>query len=268
MLFTTKNTRQTSKKHLINLALGSLTLAISSIATATVLDVTITADNAYTFGFGDENGIAVGDLYGSVTNTTACEIFCASGPEAYQVDSGEHDYVYITAWPDNSSYQGVLANFSSGGEKLSSLSAWEVFATGDLSSSASNTFQLSSINDAIFNANNNLGAANGSIGWVDESGSIGTNGKLAVDSTNSEYVVSPQAGGLTGLFHESDHWLWYDNEATSNPFSYSSAGDAGWVVFRAELSSIEVPEPSSLALIASGLLGLFVMRRKQKFLNQ
>jgi len=65
-------------------------VAPAGVADAAMIDVTITVDNAYSFGFGDVNGIAASDLYGSVNNTSACQIFCSSGPEQYTVDSGHH----------------------------------------------------------------------------------------------------------------------------------------------------------------------------------
>lgn len=248
-------------------------VAPAGVADAAMIDVTITVDNAYSFGFGDVNGIAASDLYGSVNNTSACQIFCSSGPEQYTVDSGLHQYAYIIAWPDDATYQGALGNFSTGGTLLSSVSVWEVYATGDTTSTAGSTFNLATINGAISDANTDTGAANGSMGWVDEAGVNGNghavNGSLAIDFTNTQYgspsPISPQSGGLAGQFHVSDHWMWYDNGNTPNPFNYTAGGDAGWVVFRANLR--QVPEPTTALMLGMGLFGLGVsggQRRKER----
>jgi hypothetical protein len=218
-------------------------------------------------GFGDVNGITAGDLYGAVNNTSACQILCSSGPENYTVNSGLHNYASIIAWADNSTAQGALGNFSIGGTLLSSVSVWEVFATGDTASTAAASFNLANINGAISDANAGTGAVNGSRSWVDETGVNGSghavNGSLALDFTNTQYTPgSPQSGGLAGQFHLSDHWMWYDNQNTTNPFNHTTAGDAGWLVFRANLR--QVPEPTTALMLGIGLFGLGLSGRQQK----
>jgi len=256
------------------LALSTISVvAPAGVADAAMIDVTITVDNAYSFGFGDVNGIAASDLYGSVVNSSSCQIYCASGPEQYTVDSGSHQYAYVIAWPDDGAYQGMLGNFSDGVTLLSSVSVWEVYATGDTTSDAASTFDLATINGAISDANAGTGAANGSMGWVDEAGANvnghAVNGSLAIDYTDTQYAPAgagtPQSGGLAGQFHVSDHWIWYDNGNTPNPFDYSAQGDAGWVVFRANLT--QVPEPTTALMLGMGLFGLGVsggQRRKER----
>ncbi|HEX7406082.1 MAG TPA: hypothetical protein VF515_00390, partial [Candidatus Binatia bacterium] len=59
-------------------------LAISSPTAAQAqVDVTITADNAYSFGYGTASGILPGNLLGNVENCTSGDITNCSGPEVY-----------------------------------------------------------------------------------------------------------------------------------------------------------------------------------------
>jgi hypothetical protein len=62
-------------------------------AVATV-NVTITSDNAYSFGFGTAAGLT--SLFGGVENCTAGEIFnCTGGPETYSVTAQAGDYLLV-----------------------------------------------------------------------------------------------------------------------------------------------------------------------------
>jgi hypothetical protein len=56
--------------------------------------------------------------------------------------------------------------------------------------------------------------------------------------------------------------MWYDNQNTTNPFNHTTAGDAGWLVFRANLR--QVPEPTTALMLGIGLFGLGLSGRQQK----
>ena len=230
----------------------------------------ITVDNAYAFGYGDVNGVSSSlDWYGGVNNFTACQIFCASGPENYYgIDSGTYDYAYLAAWADDATAQGVLAGFSFLSSTVSSVGAWEVFATGDLTTSASaGAFDRLVVNSQVALANTTTGAAGGSVGWVGPSGGgTGTFGSLAID-TGTQYVSgiadpSDTSTAMSTIFDSTDNWMWYDNGATSNPFDYSTAGDGGWLIFRAGLNGI-VPEPATGNVLGLGLLGFLPWQRRR-----
>lgn len=244
---------------------------VATPAQGIIVDMAITVDNAYAFGYGDVNGVSSPlDWYGGVNNVTACQIFCASGPEYYYgIDSGTYDYAYIAAWADDATAQGVLAGFSFLSSTVSSVGAWEVFATGDLTTSASaGAFDRLVVNSQVALANTTTGAAGGSIGWVGPSGGgTGTVGSLAID-TGTQYVSgvadpSDSATAMSTIFDPTDDWMWYDNGLTSNPFDYTSAGDGGWLIFRAGV----VPEPATGSFLGLGLLGLLPrLRRRRLFI--
>jgi hypothetical protein len=78
--------------------------------------VVITADNAYSFGYGDANGIT--HFTQGTRALTAGQIFnCGEGPEAYKVpaaDAPASAYLYIVTWDDLAVTQGVLGQFRRG----------------------------------------------------------------------------------------------------------------------------------------------------------
>ena len=91
-------------------------------ALAAPIEVIITADNAYSFGFGTESSI-VTYVRGSRA-TTAGQIFncpVGVGPEAYTIPSDvvpSTSHIYIVSWDDLSVTQGVLGQFGRGGRLL------------------------------------------------------------------------------------------------------------------------------------------------------
>src|SRR4051794_4899583 len=95
------------------IALGGLLIASAALAQS--VDVNITADNAYKFGYGTV--AAMTSILGSAENTTAGAIFnCPpSGLETYlNVPAITNGYLYIIGYSDDSASQGVLAQFVSG----------------------------------------------------------------------------------------------------------------------------------------------------------
>ncbi len=103
------------------------------------IQVTITTDNAYGFGYGSES--AISHYYGGVENQTAGDIFnCANGPEDYTIPgviAEQASHLYIVAYADSSVTQGVLGQFRriGGHDGFGKLvytgdPRWEVCATG------------------------------------------------------------------------------------------------------------------------------------------
>jgi len=98
------------------------------------VSVTITADNAYVFGFGDVNGITT--LGSGIENCSAGDIFnCSAGPETYPITVPNFSaaYLYIAAWSDDQTSQGVIARFTDGSTVVLTGPSvpWEVYATGE-----------------------------------------------------------------------------------------------------------------------------------------
>lgn len=256
--------------------LSASILSVSFISVQSVLafpiNVNITADNAYGFGFGNATGIST--YCGGIRNILAGEIFSPpvtnvscngipfpytipnSGPERYSLDVNSTDYVYMVAWSDNSVSQGILASFElSNNALVSGSNTWEVFATGiDKNSSLANdtltVADLPSINQQITLANNNSGASNtSSVGWVGiNGGSSGTIGALALGGLNiNGQGLSSYPFQVQGIASDA-RWMWYDANPADNNNPFSGASEREYLIFRTQIQSIvpSVPEPSNL----------------------
>ena len=142
------------------------------------VEVVITADNAYSFGYGDVAGIT--HFTQGTRAQTAGQIFncpLGEGPEAYTVPSAmapDAAYLYIVTWDDLSVTQGVLGQFKRGGDPVyTGTATWDVCATGiDLSASTVGPTQAE-INAQITICNAGSGAAGTtSEGWVNLAGAV------------------------------------------------------------------------------------------------
>lgn len=213
-------------------ALALTALMITALAVVTrpgfcqTVDATITTDNAYSFGYGTLGGLS--SLFGGIENCTAGEIFnCSGGAETYLgVPAPAGQYLYVIGYSDGAVTQGVLAQFVSGTQTVSSGQvSWEVFATGDdiepNCGGPSNSPSLATINAQIALANSNSGGTNSSVGWVGiTGGSSGTIGALAIGEDNSSSsgdfpIVCNIASGAK--------WMWY----TPDPSTVTNAFVAG-----------------------------------------
>jgi hypothetical protein len=233
-------------------------VAVASSAAAQSLDVTITCDNAYGFGFGPESGMTT--YYGGLRNTLPADISgnpaaqvtgpvlspyinTGVGAEIYNVPAPvASDYVYIVAWDDGSQCQGVLASFQLGNDPVATGgSAWRVFATGvhKSSNSVSDTLtaaDLPDINAQIQIANANGGATSTtSIGWVNKDGclpgpfNLPHNFNLAIGERNDHLgalcdTIWPSQP-MTPEISPTARWMWYDSHhdpLASDPFRADS----------------------------------------------
>ncbi|MFP6575656.1 MAG: hypothetical protein VB912_10920, partial [Pirellulaceae bacterium] len=126
----------------------------------TIQKVIITADNAYVFGWGDE--FVLSYLNGNIHNKTAAEIFSSGvpGPETYtNIQLNVPDYLYIAAWSDDKTTQGVLAQFTSNNNTVyTGVGDWRVFSTGIDKDDGSNPLTKADINAQIALANSTIGA--------------------------------------------------------------------------------------------------------------
>jgi len=232
---------------------------------ATDIDVVITADNAYAFGYGTETEMS--NYFGGVAATLASEIFsCGTGPEQYTVPAAEAtaEYLYIVSYADNATTQGVIGQFRRVSEMPDGTPGevvytgdlgWEVCATGVDYGSGDPAPPLEVVNDQI--ALCNSGATDPgttSQGWVDE---IGTPlGALAAGETNeTPYAGGPQAGNefplvCQTLVDPEARWMWFNWDPAGivwpmqTPFIYP--GGAGnpmhdFMIFR--LAAVSIPQP-------------------------
>ncbi len=241
-------------------------LGSTNEANAQPVTVTITSDNAYVYGFGNQNGIT--DYHSpGVCNITAGQIYNAvEGTETYTINSPIlGGYIYIAAWSDNSSLQGLIAEFSDGVNTVrtsptpSTLNPnvkWEVYATGDdlpIISSGSTipygnlncpplgivgTPNTTSINGQIALANIAGGnPSTTSIGWVQASATNipGRVGVLAFGPNNVGASPNFPPGTVSGITPLAN-WMWYYPTATipnlTSPFYSNSSAGREYYIFR------------------------------------
>lgn len=222
------------------------------------VDVVITADNAYSFGYGDVNGIT--HFTQGTRAQTAGQIFnCGEGPEAYIVpaaDAPASAYLYIATWDDLAVTQGVLGQFrrGSGAPLYTGDPTFEVCATGiDMQASQTGPTQAE-INAQIAICNGGQGdPVTTSAGWVNLAGAVteGAIGSLAVGEAND---IAP--GGTfpptcpTGVgpanaatIDPASHWMWYQPGGIANPFQSTGSNTfRAYLIFR--IAAQDIPPPN------------------------
>ncbi len=218
----------------------------------TPVDVIITADNAYGFGYGTST--TLGSYFGGVENASAGQIFncpVGNGPEAYTVPAASAnagDYLYIIGYADKSTTQGVIAEFSRAGAApvFTGDGAWEVCATGQDFNVGSGGPTQAQIEAQLVACNAGSGdPATTSAGWVGTAG--GARGSVAFgeDNTTDRTVITP--GNEFPIVCDIDgqaRWMWYQWDANSNPFIWpGGSGNPAkeFLIFR--LGAERVPEP-------------------------
>ena len=186
--------------------------------------VVITADNAYSFGYGDAASIT--HFTQGTRATTAGDIFncpVGVGPEQYTIpeaDAPVGSYLYIVSWDDHAVTQGVIGQFTRDTGTITTGDApFEVCATGlDYVSGADATNGPSQaiINQQIAICNAGSGDATTSRGWVNATGATtaGAIGQLAIGEANDvntgafQLVCQPTAN--TPGISSTAKWMWYD----------------------------------------------------------
>lgn len=228
------------------------------------IEVVITADNAYGFGYGTED--LIDNYYGGIENTTAGQIFnCGEGPELYMIPAEVAEnatHLYIVAWADSSVTQGVLGRFRRlggfggfGEAVLTGDEGWEVCATGIDYQPGSGGPPLMQVNQMIGSCNADaLNPATTSVGWVDDEGT--QFGAVAVGEDNTTpYNGGPQAGNEFPLTCQmvmppETRWMWFNWDPQNviwpqtSPFLWPGGGgnpDHQFLIFR--LAAELIPEP-------------------------
>lgn len=195
------------------------------------VDVVITADNAYSFGYGDAQSIT--HFTQGQRATVASQIFSCpigEGPEEYtipEVDAPPGAFLYIVSWDDHAVTQGVIGQFTrDSGTVTTGDAPFEVCATGlDYVSGpdATNGPSLAIINQQIQICNAGTGdPSTTSQGWVSTTGpNAGTpnaRGLLAVgeanDSNDGTFPLVCQPTQTTAGIAATAKWIWYDPTGT------------------------------------------------------
>ncbi|MBK8218890.1 MAG: hypothetical protein IPK71_34605 [Myxococcales bacterium] len=228
-----------------------------TIEPMTDVDVVLTADNAYAFGWGDAARVAT---YRNVTPARlASEIFncpIGNGPEAYVVPAAEAPrgaYLYIVAWADRATSQGVIGQFRRrGGDPIfTGDGAWEACATGKEYNPQTTDFPTQEVvNTELALCNAGTGdRTTTSAGWVSTTAAITPNavGRVAFGEDNSAsdgvfpIVCQKDAMGKDGVDAKA-RWMWYSPDA-SDPFRYVGPGNSTrtFLIFR--LPAKALPDP-------------------------
>lgn len=218
------------------------------------VNVIITADNAYGFGYGTKTELA--NYFGGVENPDSGDIFDCPvdhGPEQYVVpaeDANQGGFLYVIGYADKSTTQGVIAKFYREGAMpvYTGSGGWEVCATGEDHDPGSGGPSLETINSFIAKCNaDELDAATSSVGWVGTAG--GEHGRLVFGEDNSTTRGNPEPGNEFLEVCEIEpgaKWMWFDWEAertSGSPFMWPGGGEnvtKDFLIFR--LGADRIPQ--------------------------
>lgn len=192
----------------------------------------ITADNHYALYTGSPDGSVV-HFWGAneAGASGAPGTYNWSKAEYYNVNSPD-PYIYIAAWSDDRVAQGLLLDlFLDGNHVLSGDPLWQVWATGiDLDDGAPPPI--------VGTMMTQIGLANAS-GW------------------QTPYVGVANGAGPWGTIANIDHtakWMWFS--PTGGDALTPGANHDEFLIFRRA-----IPEPTTLSLMAAGVVGLLLRRR-------
>lgn len=260
-------------------------------AAAQNIDVRITADNAYRFGFGSVSTFTT--VSPNIESFLASQIFsCGTGPEAYSVPQSPSDYLYIVAYADKATTQGVLGQFQVGSNPkiYTGVGPWEVCAVGTDFDPGSGGPSVSQINADIVNCNAGDPMVT-SRAWVNTTGTA--IGKLQFGEANG---ATPQTGpgnefsqvcttGANGI-DATAVWMWYNWDPANivwpaqSPFIWPGTAvntDDEYLIFRLPMKAVpgvsaDIPalKPAGIAVLAMLLAGIALRqlaRRKSERLR-
>lgn len=214
-----------------------MVVGAASVAQADVVDTYITADNHYALFSSDGLGFA----YHGMNEPGA-----GGAPGQYNWSEAEHytfnsigGFLYIAAWSDNSSAQGLLADLLINGNDYSSgHAAWQVYRTNvdrnDGAAAPTLAEMAGYVNDANTSANGNT--------W--EVPHIG-----GLDGTQAPWGDVPNINSAIA------RWMWVQNPNQADPFQ-PGTGYGEMLIFR-----IAVPTPGAASLMGLGLLAATRRRR-------
>lgn len=218
--------------------------------------VVITADNAYSFGYGTPDEIT--HFTQGQRALSAGEIFncpIGEGPETYTIpeaDAPDGAYLYIVTWDDLSVTQGVLGQFARDAATLyTGDGQFEVCATGIDYSSGPDALvgpSLAVINTEIARCNAGTGdPSTTSRGWVNTAGAVtpGATGMLAVGEMNDDaggtFPITCQPTATTEGIDSTASWMWYDPADGQGGDAFHSTGEnrfKAFLIFRLGVADI------------------------------
>lgn len=219
--------------------------------------VVITADNAYAFGWGLADRVT--KLNGRPPTTVAGDIFncpLGTGPEEYDIPAAEApptSYIYVIAWADDATTQGVIGQFDRGGAPVyTGGDDWEVCATGlfyEPSGTAGGGPTLEVVNQQITRCNAGQGdPLTTSAGWVGTKGTLtaGATGLLVAGEDNSSpsgdfpIVCQKDPSGKRGV-DAAARWMWYSPDGKS-PFRHTGGHNPtrAFLIFRLPSKTIVI----------------------------
>lgn len=229
-----------------------------SVRPASPVDVAITADNAYRFGWGDASHLK--SMQGRPANANASDIFdcpVGRGPETYVVsaeDAPTDGYLYVVAWDDRRTTQGVLAQFKRRDSTLTTYSgeaAWQVCATGlvyDATSADAQGPTLETVNAELERCSAGAGEpATTSAGWVDAKGVVteGAVGALTVGEDNSAgyedgvFPITCQGTADAPGLDAAARWMWYSSDG--QPHFKDDPDPRAFLIFRLPTAAVSTP---------------------------
>jgi hypothetical protein len=222
------------------------------------VDVIITADNAYSFGYGDSTHLI--HFTQGTRATSAGDIFncpVGVGPEHYTVpeaDAPPGAYLYIASWDDHAVTQGVIGQFArNAGTVTTGQAPFEVCATGlDYVTGPDGTNGPSQaiIDQQIAICNAGTGdPTTTSKGWVSATGATtaGAAGLLAVGEANDDsggsFPIACASTATTIGIAPAAKWLWYDPQDGQAGDPFHSTGTnrfKAFLLFRLAADSIVI----------------------------
>jgi hypothetical protein len=216
----------------IHVIAAAAAIVVGAGARADQINAVITADNHYALYTSDGNAFTYlgGNETGAAGSTGA---YNWSVAEAYHFQ-GEK-YIYIAAWSDTSTAQGVLAEFQSFslGTMRSGDPNWEVYGTG---------------------VNRGDGAAHPSAGAIAAyAGAADSTSGWETPFVGGHNGSSPW-GTIAGIGSDAA-WMWRNYAGDADP-TIGAPSSAEMLVFRTE-----IPAPASAAMAFIGAL-MFARRRR------
>lgn len=216
---------------------GALLLGTTLQAQAIPFTVSITVDNSYALFTGTETQAT--NFVGSDNDWY--------GVETYSFDLPSSNFIYVVTQSDLAVAQGFLAQFTNltTNERFySNDPQWQVTATGNYgnapySDSADDFTELNS-QLALANLGNNP-----SNGWV---------------NTTAGEANGASPWGTLSEIDAAARWSWYNSNGSDNP-TLGGFNHAEYLIFRISVGATEVPEPTTLLLMAIGLFGLGFARK-------
>ncbi len=206
-----------------------LGLILASNANAVPTRATLTADNHYGLFFGGESDITfVGRNEIGPRGAPGTYNWSIAENFAFDLDIG--DYIYVAAWSDDRVAQGLIGQFVAGSNViLTNTLDWEVCLTGNDLDDYALVPSLAEIKAEISSAT-----------WSPITNTI-------------SYGDGPW-GFIDGISNEAQ-WIW-----GSALLPGSAYGE--YQIFRTQVT--HAPEPATMVLFGSGLIGLATLRKRFK----